>query len=140
MDWCVEPFDEANHEPQGWAAIAHLAGIPQEPRHGSRLDRLAVVPTIGFEVLFVLIVLAHRRYGAHLRKRVRNMGIEGVLTAPWSPWQTPFVERILRSHFGHYYDWRTHLSLDVHCPEPRAAQPPARSERGPRPVRWPRRR
>ena len=146
-----------------------------------------VVPTIRFEVLFVLVVLAHCRrrivhfgvtqhptaewtaqqivnafpwddapryllrdrdgiYGAHFRERVQNMGIEEVLIAPRSPWQTPFVERvigsirrdcldhvivlspehlrrILRSYFGYYHDWRTHLSLDMDCPEPRAVQP-----------------
>ncbi len=146
-----------------------------------------VVPTVRFEVLFVLIVLArHRRrivhfgvtqhptaewtaqqivnafpwdeapsyllrdrdsiYGAHFRKRVKNMGIEEVLIAARSPWQNPFVERvigsirrdcldhaivfsqehlrrILRSYFAYYHDWRTHLSLSMDCPEPRAVQP-----------------
>ena len=146
-----------------------------------------VVPTVRFEVLFVLIVLAHHRrrivhfgvtqhltaewtaqqivnafpwddapryllrdrdsiYGVHFRERIQNMGIEEVLIAPRSPWQTPFVERvigsirrdcldhvivlgqehlrrILRSYFGYYHDWRTHLSLGMDCPEPRAVQP-----------------
>ena len=34
-------------------------------------------------------------YGAHFRQRVRNMGIEEVLIAPRSPWQNPYVERLI---------------------------------------------
>mgnify|MGYP001813405190 CR=1 FL=1 len=75
------------------------------------------------------------------------MGIEQVLTAPRSPWQNAFVERligsirrdcldhvivlnerhlkrILASYFDYYHRWRTHLSLEMDCPEPRAVQPP----------------
>ena len=74
------------------------------------------------------------------------MGIEEVLIAPRSPWQTPFVERvigsirrdcpdhvivlneehlrrILRRYSGYHHDWRTHLWLDMDCPSHRAAQP-----------------
>jgi transposase InsO family protein len=36
-------------------------------------------------------------YGATLRQRVRNMGIEDVMTAPRSPWQNPYVERLIGS-------------------------------------------
>ena len=38
------------------------------------------------------------------------------------------LRRILRSYFGYYHDWRTHLSLDMDCPEPRAVQPPEAGE------------
>ena len=74
------------------------------------------------------------------------MGMAEVLIAPRSPWQNPFAERvigsircdcldhvivlsqehlrwILRSYFAYYHDWRTHLSLSMDCPEPRAVQP-----------------
>jgi putative transposase len=34
-------------------------------------------------------------YGTHFRQRVRNMGIEEVLIAPKSPWQNPYVERLI---------------------------------------------
>ena len=74
------------------------------------------------------------------------MGIEEVLTAPRSPWQSPFVERLigsirreclnhvivlnekhlrrlLSSYFAYYHQSRTHLSLVMDCPEPRAVQP-----------------
>ena len=33
-------------------------------------------------------------YGKWFRQRVKNMGIEEVLTAPHSPWQNPYVERL----------------------------------------------
>ena len=73
------------------------------------------------------------------------MGIEEVITAPQSPWQNPYAERVigsirrecldhvivlsenhlkrvLRSYFRYYHDWRTHLSLDMDRPEPRGIQ------------------
>src|SRR5882724_7606515 len=88
-----------------------------------------------------------RIYGTAFRQRVRHMGIEEVLIAPWSPWQNPFVERligsirrecldhgvifharhlqrILASYFAYYHRWRTHLSLAMDCPEPRPVEPP----------------
>ena len=35
--------------------------------------------------------------GAYFRQQVKNMGIKEVLTAAWSPWQNPFVERLIGS-------------------------------------------
>ena len=84
-------------------------------------------------------------YGKHFRDRVRGMGIEEVMTAPQSPWQNAYAERligsirrecldhvivlnedhlrrVLRSYFSYYHDWRTHLALDMDCPEPRDIQ------------------
>ncbi len=86
-------------------------------------------------------------YGRQFRDRVHNMGIEEVLIAPRSPWQSPFVERLIGSirrecldhviilndghlrrvlsrYFDYYHRSRTHLSLEMDCPEPRAVQPP----------------
>jgi putative transposase len=86
-------------------------------------------------------------YGAEFRQRVAGMKIEEVITAPHSPWQTPYVERligsvrrecldhviilgehhlrsILRSYFEYYHRSRTHLALAKDAPEPRAKQPP----------------
>jgi transposase InsO family protein len=83
-----------------------------------------------------------RIYGADFRRRVRNMGIKEVLIAPRSPWQNPYVERLIGSirrevldhaivlnerhltrllaaYMGYYHRWRTHLSLAMDCPEPR---------------------
>jgi transposase InsO family protein len=82
-------------------------------------------------------------YGAHFRRRVKNMGIEEVVITRRSPWQNPYVERligsirrecldhvivlnerhlkkILRSYFGYYHAWRTHQSLDMDPPDGRA--------------------
>jgi transposase InsO family protein len=81
-------------------------------------------------------------YGEAFQKRVRNMGFDEVLTAPRSPWQNPYVERligsirrecldhvitlnerhlrrVLTSYFGYYHRSRTHLSLEMDCPEHR---------------------
>ena len=75
-------------------------------------------------------------------------GIEQVLTAPRSPWQNPFVERmigsirrecldhvivlderhlkrILRKYVDYYHSCRTHLSLEKDAPEPRRVESPA---------------
>ena len=141
------------------------------------------VPTVGFKVLFVLIVSAHDRrkvihfnvtehptahwtaqqlveafpwetgpqyllrdrdavYGGRFQQRVAQLGLEEVLTAPQSPWQNPYAERLIGSirrecldhvivfseshlrrllanYFQYYQRWRTHLSLDMDCPDPR---------------------
>jgi putative transposase len=88
-------------------------------------------------------------YGAAFRQRVRHMGIEEVVIAPRSPWQNPYVERligsirrecldhvvvfheghltrILASYFAYYHQWRTHLSLEMDCPVPRSVLSPDR--------------
>ena len=36
-------------------------------------------------------------YGKRFQHRVRNMGIEEVKTAPRSPWQNPYCERVIGS-------------------------------------------
>ena len=81
-------------------------------------------------------------YGANFVRRVHAMGIEQVLTAPRSPWQNPYCERvigtirrdcldhvivlgeqhlrrILRKYLEYYHGSRTHLALDKDAPEPR---------------------
>src|SRR6266700_3757759 len=86
-------------------------------------------------------------YGSAFRNRVQAMGIKEVVTAPRSPWQNPYVERLigsirrecldhvivwnetslrrtLRSYFHYYHHWRTHLSLAMDCPQSRPIQPP----------------
>jgi putative transposase len=86
-------------------------------------------------------------YGRDFQTRVHGMGIEEVLTAPKSPWQNPFAERligsirrdclnhvivlgerhlkwILQRYFRYYLDSRTHLSLKKDTPNPRAIQSP----------------
>jgi putative transposase len=141
------------------------------------------VHTITMKVLFVFIVLEHRRrevlhfnvtehptaawtsqqiveafaereapryllrdrdgvYGNDVRVRIASLQIEEVLTAPQSPWQNPYAERLigsirrdcldhfvilnarhlkrtLTSYFAYYHTSRTHLGLEKQCPLPR---------------------
>lgn len=88
-------------------------------------------------------------YANAFQQRVQSMGIEQVLSAPRSPWQNPFVERligtlrrdcldhvivlnerhlrrILARYLDYYHRWRTHLSLRMDAPSPRAVHPPDR--------------
>lgn len=142
------------------------------------------VPTIRLRVLFVLLVIEHRRrkvlhfgvtehptaewtaqqvveafserdakqylirdrdsiYGDEFRGRIRLLGIKEVITAPRSPWQNAFVERLigsirrecldhvvvlsrrhlrrlLKNYLTYYHRSRTHLALAKDAPEPRA--------------------
>ena len=86
-------------------------------------------------------------YGAAFRDRVRVMGINEVVTAPRSPWQNPYVERLigsfrrecldhvvifderhlrrtLLSYVQYDHRTRTHLSLDKDCPQTRSISQP----------------
>jgi len=81
-------------------------------------------------------------YGGQYRRRVKNMGIEEVVTAYRSPWQNAYVERLngsirrectdhvivfgenhlrklLRKYFEYYNNDRTHLGLDKETPTKR---------------------
>ena len=85
-------------------------------------------------------------YGSDFRSRVEAMGIAEVVTAPRSPWQNAYVERVigsirrecldhtviinehhlrrvLSSYVDYYRGTRTHLSLVKDCPDPRPIQP-----------------
>ena len=87
-------------------------------------------------------------YGEFFRQRVKHMGIEEVVTAPRSPWQNPFVERlngtirhdcldhlivlneahlrrILTSYLTYYHESRAHLSLECNAPIPRRVEHPS---------------
>jgi transposase InsO family protein len=86
-------------------------------------------------------------YGQSFRYRVKRMGIEEVLTAPQSPWQNPFAERLIGSirreclnhvlvlgerhlrriltrYFAYYHRARTHLALDKDAPDVRPVELP----------------
>jgi transposase InsO family protein len=88
-------------------------------------------------------------YGAWFQRRVTSLGLDQVLTAPQSPWQNPYAERLigsvrrecldqvvvfneghlrrlLTSYFHYYHAWRTHLGLAMDCPEPRPILSPER--------------
>ena len=84
-------------------------------------------------------------YGVYFRQRVKNMDITEVIIAPRSPWQNPFVERmigsirrdcldhvivlkenhlsrILASYFQYYHYDRTHCGLGKDTPVERLVQ------------------
>ncbi len=86
-------------------------------------------------------------YGNDFNRAVHALGIEQVLIAPRSPWQNPYVERligsirrecldhvivfnenhlrrILRGYIHYYHESRTHLALDKDAPQPRPVEPP----------------
>ena len=75
------------------------------------------------------------------------MGIEEVLSAPRSPWQRAYIERVIgsirrecidhvivfneeslrrhmKSYVQYYHETRTHLSLEKDTPASRSVQPP----------------
>ena len=85
-------------------------------------------------------------YGKPFTARVQGMGIEQIRTAPRSPWQNCFVERIigsirreclnhaitineeqlrriLKGYFRYYHQSRTYLGWNKDPPEPRDVQP-----------------
>jgi transposase InsO family protein len=87
-----------------------------------------------------------RIFGYEFVNQVRVMGIQQVLSAPRSPWQRAYIERLIGSirrecldHFivfnertlkrhlsayaAYYHATRTHLALRKDCPEPRPIQP-----------------
>src|SRR5258708_189419 len=165
---------------QGWCTFLH-----NHAPDIAAMD-LFVVPTIGFDLLYALIIVRLDRrgfvwinvttnptaewiarqlteafpwdeaphslirdrdqiYGAIVTRRLRAMGIRDKPTAPASPWQNGFAERligsirrecvdhfivlgeahlrrILRSYARYYNDIRTHRSLDKDAPVSRLVQ------------------
>jgi hypothetical protein len=84
-------------------------------------------------------------YGSVFQNRVNNLGINEVITAPQSPWQNPYCERIIGSIRGdclnhlivlndnhlksiisdyleYYHQDRTHLGLEKETPSGRQTQ------------------
>ena len=76
----------------------------------------------------------------------KTIGVDELLTAPRSPWQNAYAERVigsirrecldhvilwneralrrhLQQYFAYYHGWRTHLSLGKDSPVPRPVQP-----------------
>jgi transposase InsO family protein len=81
-------------------------------------------------------------YGEEFRRRVQSLGTQEIITAPRSPWQNAYVERligsirrecldhvvvlnrrhlskVLKKYFTYYHQSRTHLALQKDAPEPR---------------------
>ena len=88
-----------------------------------------------------------RSYGRRFSRQASALGIEEVLTAPRSPWQNAYAERVIGSirreildhvivlgerhlrrmmkrYVRYYNGTRTHLSLEKDAPERRSVQPP----------------
>jgi transposase InsO family protein len=86
-------------------------------------------------------------YGEDFIRRIESLDIRQVLISARSPWQNPYVERIIGSirrecvdhviifneqhlrrvleeYFTYYHSSRTHLGLDKDCPRPRPVEPP----------------
>ena len=122
-------FNVTSHPSPEWAAQQMVEALPWDdvPRYLLR-DRDAI-------------------YGESFRARVRGIGVREVLTAPQSPWQNPYAERLIGSirrecldhvivfnesslrrllnrYFTYYLRSRTHLALDKDSPESRPVQPP----------------
>jgi putative transposase len=123
------PINVTEHPPAEWTAQQVVRAFPWDtaPRY--------------------LLRERDRIYGAHFRQRVGNMGIAEVLIAPRSPWPNPYVERMIGSirrdlldhvlvlnephlrrlltdDLAYDHGFRTHLSLAMDCPAPRAVVPP----------------
>ncbi|MCP4194349.1 MAG: transposase family protein, partial [Planctomycetaceae bacterium] len=81
-------------------------------------------------------------YGQRVMRRIESLGIDEVVTAPASPWQNAYVERVIgtlrrelfdhvivlnephlkrlmSSYLDYYHPWRTHQSLDSDAPDGR---------------------
>ncbi len=87
------------------------------------------------------------KFGKEFLRRVQSMGIEQLLISARSPWQNPYVERLIGSirrecldhhvifnerhlrrvlteYIRYYNENRTHLGLEKDCPDPRAIELP----------------
>ena len=84
-----------------------------------------------------------RIYGSKVRRRIATLAINGIVTAPASPWQNAYIERVIgtlrrellkhvvvlierhlkrliTSYLDYYHPWRTHQSLARDAPNTRA--------------------
>jgi transposase InsO family protein len=125
----VVHFNVTEHPTEDWTAQQMREAFPwdEAPRYLIR-DRDAI-------------------FGKDLVTTTQGMGIEEVVIAPRSPWQNPYVERligsirrecldhiivwnerslyrILHSYFDYYESSRTHLALAKDAPVPRAVDRP----------------
>ena len=90
-------------------------------------------------------------YGSSFVQRVEGMGIKQKMISPRSPWQSPYVERLvgsirrecldqvivfsprqlrqlLQSYLDYYHHFRPHRSLDHDSPVPRPVESPDRGK------------
>jgi hypothetical protein len=125
----VVHFNVTKHPTAGWTGQQMVEAFPEDtaPRYLLR-DRDKI-------------------YGCDFHERFQGTSIEEVLSAPASPWQRAYVERligsirrdcldhvivlgeghlrkILKSYLEYYHRGRTHLGLGKDTPELRTVQPP----------------
>jgi putative transposase len=122
-------FNTTEHPTAQWTAQQIVEAFPWDPAPCYLLrDRDAI-------------------YSGAFQPRLKHMGIEAVTIAPRSPWQNPYCERVIGSirrdvlahvivlnarhlqrvlsaYIVYYHRFRTHLSLAMDCPQPRAVEPP----------------
>jgi hypothetical protein len=90
-------------------------------------------------------------YGGYFQNRIEGMSIEEVITAPRSPFQNPYLERligsirrecldhliiinedhlrrVLQGYLDYYQNSRPHQSLDRNSPNPREIEPPSKGK------------
>jgi putative transposase len=126
--------------------IVHFNVTPHPSAEWTAQQIVEAFPSDGREPRFLLRD-RDAIYGVFFRRRVRNMGIEEVITTRRSPWKNPYAERvigsirrectdhlivlgenqlrrILASYRTYYNEARTHLSLERNSPVPRDAEPP----------------
>jgi transposase InsO family protein len=126
----VVHFDVPAHPTARWTAQQTVEAFPYDeaPRFMIR-DRDAI-------------------YGVDFREPVKHLGIEEVVIAHRSPWQSPYVERLIGSirreclnqmivfneahlhriltrYFKYYHESRAHLSLERNAPMPRRVEHPS---------------
>jgi transposase InsO family protein len=127
----IQHFNVTAHPTATWTArqLVEACGMAITPKYLIR-DRDAI-------------------YGNHFQRQATALGIEEVITAPGSPWQNAYAERvivigsirreclnhviilgerhlkhILSRYVDYYHSARTHLSLGKDSPDGRAIQSP----------------
>jgi putative transposase len=120
-------FNVTPHPTAAWTAQQMIGAFPDDSAPGWLLRNRDAI------------------YGQAFRRRVAGMGIREVLSRPSSPWQNPYVERLIGSirrecldhvivlgerhlrrmlaaYVAYYHGSRTHLSLEKDAPTTRRVQ------------------
>lgn len=125
--WCVVHFNVTTNPTAGWTSLQLVQAFPFDtaPRYLIR-DRDGI-------------------YGQKVVDTIDILGIEQIVTAPRSPWQNGYCERVigtirrecldhvivlgeqhlrrvLKEYLAYYHVSRTHLGLEKDAPEPRSIQ------------------
>jgi transposase InsO family protein len=119
------------------------------PRPTARWTAQQIVEAFPFDEAPRFLIRDHDGiYGQDFRERIKHLGIEEVVIAYRSPWQNPYVERlvgsirreclnhvivlneahlmrILTAYFAYYHESRAHLSLARNAPVPRRVEHPS---------------